>query len=172
MVRVLCVFACGMCRITHKHAAGRAWYKKLPEYCITNDVYRSRTATRRNLVLMSTSNQRRCVVFLCSLAARADIIRITKGVSSSLDRSRDLGRDALRVAREHRRLADVVQTQVEHHHTLHADAAAGVRRAAEAERLNIRCDLVDVCANRNQQLIHKHSPTNLRSMPSSHSPTP
>ena len=58
------------------------------------------------------------------------------------------GGQAFGVAREHGRLADVVEAQVEHCDALHADAAAGVRRRPVAERLDVRADLLHLCNRR------------------------
>lgn len=66
--------------------------------------------------------------------------------------SRVSGLEALRVAREHRRLADVVEAAVEHHDALEADAAAAVRRRADAERVDVGLDRLDVDAARGRAL--------------------
>ena len=52
----------------------------------------------------------------------------------------ELGREALGVAREHRRLADVVQAEEEHDHALEPHAAARVREGAILEGVDVRLD--------------------------------
>ena len=51
-----------------------------------------------------------------------------------------LGGEALGVAREHRRLADVGQAEEEHDHALETHAAARVREGAVLERVHVRLD--------------------------------
>ena len=63
------------------------------------------------------------------------------------------GGQAFGVAREHGRLADVVEAQVEHRDALHADAAAGVRRRPVAERIDVRADLLHLCNRRARGVI-------------------
>ena len=55
-----------------------------------------------------------------------------------------LGGDPLGVTGEHGGLADVVQTQVQHHHPLHTDTATSVRRAPVAERVDVSSDLLKI----------------------------
>ena len=50
---------------------------------------------------------------------------------------------SLGIAGKHGRFPDVVEAQVEHADALHADAAAGVRRAAVTEGLDVVLDGVD-----------------------------
>ena len=52
----------------------------------------------------------------------------------------ELGGEALGVAREHRRLADVGQTEEEHDHALETHAAARVREGAILEGVHVRLD--------------------------------
>lgn len=51
-----------------------------------------------------------------------------------------LWRYTLGIAREHGRLSDIVQSQVEHHDALHADTTASMRGTAEAECFDVRRD--------------------------------
>jgi hypothetical protein len=53
-----------------------------------------------------------------------------------------LGGQALGVAREQGRLADVVQATEEHHHALQADAGAAMRRRAVLEGVDVGLDRV------------------------------
>lgn len=57
-----------------------------------------------------------------------------------------LWRQALGVSWEHRGLADVVETQVEHDHSLQADATTSVRRTAVSERVDVGSNGVNVDA--------------------------
>lgn len=60
--------------------------------------------------------------------------------------SRFLGHETLRVAGEEGCLSDVGQTQKQHDNALKANAAAGVGRAAVAERVQVSLDLLKVKA--------------------------
>jgi len=53
--------------------------------------------------------------------------------------------ETFRIARKHGRLANVVQSEVEHGDPLHSNATAGVRRSSIAERVDVRLYLVKVC---------------------------
>jgi len=53
-------------------------------------------------------------------------------------------REALGVAGEEGGLADVVQAQVQHDHTLEANAAASVRRRSVPEAVNVALDVLNV----------------------------
>ena len=61
----------------------------------------------------------------------------------------------LGVPGEHGRLPDVVEAQVEHADTLHADAAAGVGRAAVPERVDVSLDRLDSDAVSRRPLAQK-----------------
>ena len=60
------------------------------------------------------------------------------------DRANALRRQPARVAREHRRLADVGEAEEEHHDALEPDAAAGVGEGAVLERVDVRLDRREV----------------------------
>lgn len=72
--------------------------------------------------------------------------------SPSLSRSRSR-LQPLGVAREHARLADVVQPAVEHHHALQAHPGPPVRRRPQAERLDVGADRLERHAARGGALF-------------------
>ena len=65
------------------------------------------------------------------------------------------GGQPLGVPGEHGRLPDVVEAQVEHADTLHADAAASVGRAAVPEGVDVSLDRLDSDAVSRRSLAQK-----------------
>jgi hypothetical protein len=59
------------------------------------------------------------------------------GTGQGKEREVSLGGEPGGVAREERRLADVAETEVEHHHTLQTHATTGVRRRAVLEGVDV-----------------------------------
>jgi len=55
-----------------------------------------------------------------------------------------LGSEALRITGEERRLANVVQAQVEHRHSLETNSTAGMWWGTIAEGVDVRLDSADV----------------------------